>query len=130
MEEKSLIYVAGNPNAYPLEYFDSKTEKYEGVIPKVLEDFSAQSEYEIVYYKADGNDYRRQLAKNNQVDLLSGYMYGDSMPENDGSTVLLLASHNDKEYIYYIYFQTICPLKSIKCRFRHNLIINLLFSLK
>ena len=104
MEEKSLIYVAGNPNAYPLEYFDSKTEKYEGVIPKVLEDFSAQSEYEIVYYKADGNDYRRQLAKNNQVDLLSGYMYGDSMPENDGSTVLLLASHNDKEYIYYIYF--------------------------
>ncbi len=59
MEEKSLIYVAGNPNAYPLEYFDSNTKEFEGVIPKLLEDFSAQSEYEIVYYKADGNDYRR-----------------------------------------------------------------------
>ncbi len=113
MEEKSLIYVAGNPNAYPLEYFDPNTEEFEGVIPELLEDFSAQSEYEIVYYKADGNDYRRQLAKNNQVDLLSGYMYGDSMPENDGSTVLLLASHNDKEYIYYIYF-TDAATKSFK----------------
>ena len=73
MEEKTLIYVAGNPDAYPLEYFDKDTQTYAGVIPELLAEFSGQSTYEIVYYEADGTDHREALAQQKQVDLFSGY---------------------------------------------------------
>mgnify|MGYP001630947489 FL=1 len=73
MEEKTLIYVAGNPDAYPLEYFDKDTQTYAGVIPELLAEFSDQSTYEIVYYEADGTDHREELAQQKQVDLFSGY---------------------------------------------------------
>lgn len=39
MEEKTLIYVAGNPDAYPLEYFDKDTQTYAGVIPNCWRNF-------------------------------------------------------------------------------------------
>ena len=40
MAEKVLIYVAGNPDAYPLEYYDDDTGTYEGIIPQMLRSFS------------------------------------------------------------------------------------------
>lgn len=67
MEEKTLIYVAGNPDAYPLEYFDKDTQTYAGVIPELLAEFSDQSTYEIVYYEADGTDHREELAKQKRL---------------------------------------------------------------
>lgn len=67
MEEKTLIYVAGNPDAYPLEYFDKDTQNYAGVIPELLAEFSDQSTYEIVYYEADGTDHREELAKQKRL---------------------------------------------------------------
>lgn len=85
MEEKTLIYVAGNPDAYPLEYFDKDTQTCAGVIPELLAEFSDQSTYEIVYYEADGTDYREELAKQKQVDLLSAYEAGEELPENTAS---------------------------------------------
>ena len=59
MAEKVLIYVAGNPDAYPLEYYDD-TGTYEGIIPQMLRSFSENSGYEILYYNADGEDHRRE----------------------------------------------------------------------
>ena len=49
MNEKILIYVAGNPDAYPIEYFDEQTQTYQGVIPQLLSRFSSSSQYEIVF---------------------------------------------------------------------------------
>ena len=80
MENQIIIYVAGNPNAYPLEYYEEETDSYQGVIPYLLEQFSAQSDYEIRYYPTDGKDQRSHLAENLQVDLLSGYQEGDVLP--------------------------------------------------
>lgn len=48
MSDRVLIYVAGNPDAYPLEYYDEATETYQGVIPELLARFSAQSRYDVV----------------------------------------------------------------------------------
>ena len=35
-----IIYVAGNPELYPLEYYDSDSQSYQGAIPGFLERFA------------------------------------------------------------------------------------------
>ena len=89
MNEKILIYVAGNPDAYPIEYFDEQTQTYQGVIPQLLSRFSSSSQYEIVYYQPGERDARARLGKNNQVDLLSGYLevLYEQAPESVGGSL-------------------------------------------
>ena len=53
---KSLIYVAGNPSLYPIEYYNSAAKEYQGVIPKLLQQFSEEYGYEIEYYKPGAKD--------------------------------------------------------------------------
>lgn len=88
MEEKAILYAAGNPDAYPLEYYDKESETYQGVIPRLLARFSAQSGYEVVYYPTQGEDRREHLAQNVQVDLLTGYGAGE-MPADCREQVVL-----------------------------------------
>lgn len=71
-EGRPVIYVAGNPDAYPLEYYDRESGCYQGVIPQLLARFSAQSRYELIYYSPGPSDQRKHLAENLQVDLISG----------------------------------------------------------
>ena len=40
MEEEALIYVAGNPDLFPLEYYDPQSGEYLGAIPAFLERFA------------------------------------------------------------------------------------------
>ena len=72
MEQDNLIYVAGNPDLYPLEYYDPDTGEYAGAIPEMLKSFAGASGYEIVYYQPGPEDRRDELAGNQQVDLISG----------------------------------------------------------
>ena len=104
VEEKTLIYVAGNPDAYPLEYFDKDTQTYAGVIPELLAEFSDQSTYEIVYYEADGTDHREELAQQKQVDLFSGYEAEEEQLENTGVVTLFPG-----ETAYALYFTEAAP---------------------
>ena len=102
MEDRILIYVAGNPDAYPLEYYDSASESYQGVIPRLLEDFSAQSSFEVVYYQTEGADRRDHLADYLQVDLLSGYTQGDEFPNGTQEILLFPALIQGQEQSYYL----------------------------
>ena len=104
VEEKTLIYVAGNPDAYPLEYFDKDTQTYAGVIPELQAEFSDQSTYEIVYYEADGTDHREELAQQKQVDLFSGYEAEEEQLENTGVVTLFPG-----ENAYALYFTEAAP---------------------
>ncbi len=109
MEDKVIIYVAGNPDAYPLEYYDEQTESYAGVIPELLNEFSAESRYEIIYYQPSSTDQREDLAKNNQVDVLSGYMLGDRLPEHSDVIQLFSAVHDAQETSYFLCFTEAAP---------------------
>ena len=109
MEEKAIVYVAGNPDAYPLEYYNEKTEAYEGVIPELLREFSAESSYEVIYYQADSGDKREQLAENLQVDLVSGYREGDALPEHVEAVTLFRTSRGGEETAYYLCFTEAAP---------------------
>lgn len=109
MAEKVLIYVAGNPDAYPLEYYDDDTGTYEGIIPQMLRSFSENSGYEILYYNADGEDRRSEYDKNNQVDILSGYMQGDEAPQGNLYASLFSVERDGELYTYRIYFTDAAP---------------------
>lgn len=103
MDGRILVYAAGNPSAYPLEYYDPQTERYQGVIPQLLEQFSAWNpQYEIVYYSPGEKDQRRELARNLQVDLLSGYREGEAIPNCREQITLFTTADVNGETSYYI----------------------------
>lgn len=113
-ENKILIYVAGNPDAYPLEYYDTDSENYAGVIPRLLEQFSAQSNYQVVYYDPGEKDQREQLAGNLQVDLLSGYTEGDPVPDGGEKLLLFRTVSQDEELSYYLCATEVAPENFIR----------------
>lgn len=109
MSDRILIYVAGNPDAYPLEYYDPSTETYQGVIPELLAQFSAQSRYDVLYYAPQEEDQREHLAENLQVDLLSGYTQGDEIPGGCRTVRLFQTVYEGQEVSYYICFTQAAP---------------------
>lgn len=36
-----VLLIAGNPAAYPVEYYDPETKTFQGVIPRLLQEFGA-----------------------------------------------------------------------------------------
>lgn len=72
------IYVAGNPDFYPVEYYNSKTESYEGIIPELLKSVSEATGVDFTYVSAGEKDQRDRLAKNGQVEIVSAYLMSDS----------------------------------------------------
>lgn len=64
------VYVAGNPDNYPIEYYDEDTKTYKGVIPDLLNLISKRSGINFVYINGDKKD-KNILGKNLQVDIVS-----------------------------------------------------------
>ena len=79
-KDGSMIYVGGNPDLYPLEYYDTHSGSYEGAITEFLDGFAAEYGYELQYLKPGETDNRRQYARNRQVDIISGCDEGDEFP--------------------------------------------------
>ena len=67
------IYVAGNPNWYPLEYYDPDTKSYQGILPEILAQVGERTGLNFTYILAGKEDQRLRLAKNGQVEVVSGY---------------------------------------------------------
>ena len=64
------IYIAGNPNMYPLEFYNEKTECYEGILPKIYEQISEQTGIDFSYVSADSKDRQKELCENFHLNLL------------------------------------------------------------
>ncbi|HIY54346.1 MAG TPA: diguanylate cyclase, partial [Candidatus Agathobaculum merdavium] len=109
MEGKTVIYIAGNPDLYPLEYYDAETESYQGVLPQLYAQFSAHSGYELIYYPTDGEDRREALAENRQVDILSGYAPGDEIPEGVQAETVLRVTGDGETDVYTLGFTSVAP---------------------
>ena len=109
MEEKILVYAAGDTRAYPLEYYDGQTASYQGVVPRLLEDFSAQSGYRVAYYPNPGGESRENLAKNLQVDMLYGCAPIQELPPQDHCVALFEAQDQGQTMVHYILFTPAAP---------------------
>lgn len=92
--EKTIVYIAGCPDAYPVEYYDVPSGGYRGVIPQLLQQFSQQSDYEVRYYEPGQRDRRQHLARNRQVDMVTCLEGGRS---GRGENVAVLAAEVDGE---------------------------------
>ncbi|MGI6254935.1 MAG: EAL domain-containing protein [Acutalibacter sp.] len=97
VEERGTVYVAGNPDAYPVEYYDKDTGTYQGILPDLLEKFSQESGIQVVYYQPGEVDRREHLAKNQQVDLVSGYGEGDALPRRTGEVTAFVVQQDGEE---------------------------------
>ncbi len=88
--EKVVVYIAGDPDAYPLEYYDAETQSYRGVIPELLRRFSEQGRYDVRYYASGEGDRRAELAASRQVDLISCPEDPGAVRHRAGEDILLL----------------------------------------
>lgn len=107
---EAIIYAAGNPDAYPIEYYDSETGSYEGLIPELLKSFSEQTDYDVIYYGADKDDEREQMLANLQVDIISGCDGTEPfVRKSDGWIALAETVKDGKTATYSIYLTDAAP---------------------
>lgn len=78
-EGDKVIFVAGNPDFYPIEYYDSQEKCYKGVLPEILDDISEQSGYSFSYIHRKNAD-SKELAENLQVEIVSSYVIEGTHP--------------------------------------------------
>lgn len=104
---ESTIYVSGNPDLYPLEYYDSADKEFEGAIPEILKDFGKKNGYKIKYYEADGKDHREQHFKNTQTDMISGI--GEGFRPDGPSITMFETEQGGKTISYSVAFTDSAP---------------------
>lgn len=71
------IYIAGNPDFYPLEYYDEDTDSYQGLLPQLYREIGLAAGIEFAYISAGPEDDQQRLADNRQVEIVSVYRQGE-----------------------------------------------------
>lgn len=74
---EDVIYAAGMPDAWPLEYYEHKGKTYKGILPELLEEAAQGAGVSIRYVEPSGKDSRLSLAGNAQVDAVWTYGLSD-----------------------------------------------------
>lgn len=92
------FFIAGNPDLYPLEYYDEEAKSYRGILPEFFEEVSEKTGIEFIYVSAGKENRQQELAENRKVDIISVYEKGTVETleetelfsyEKDGKTVIL-----------------------------------------
>ena len=105
-KDGKIIYVAGNPDLYPLEYYDAESKTYQGAIPDFLAAFAQEYGYDLRYFQPGAEDRRAELAENQQVDLISGCEAGDRYDHTDREALVLFESRSEDGEDDYVLFLT------------------------
>ena len=71
--DAGYVYVAGDPDGFPMEYYNEVSCEYEGIMPDALKIVSERTGLDFVYISAGNEDQRQRLMKNNQVQMVTGY---------------------------------------------------------
>ncbi len=66
----NCIYVAGNPDNYPVEFYDEDKKVYCGIIPDMLKIISERSGVDFVYINGNKTD-KNAMGENLQVEIVS-----------------------------------------------------------
>lgn len=67
------IYIAGNPDLYPFEYYDEDSDTYKGMLPEFYAEFSEQNGIDMTYVYAGKKNHQKKLVANTQVELVSAF---------------------------------------------------------
>lgn len=101
------IYVAGNPDSYPIEYYDPDSESYRGVIPGMLETISEKTGISFVYIAAGDKNEQRRLSRNNQAELITAISLQDTSCTVTEKYPVLTIRANGEDETYCVGFTKI-----------------------
>lgn len=75
--DSNVVYVAGNPDLYPIEYYDSSSKQYLGLMPDIYQLISEQTGYTFEYIYPGNVNAQERMAKNGQAEIISAYRDGE-----------------------------------------------------
>ncbi len=110
---KNTVYIAGDPDMYPIEYYDSKDREYKGILPELYKKISAGSGIDFSYINSGTTNEQYRLAKNNQVEMVSAHAKGDVDFLKD-EVHILTYNNGKKEVELCIGFTSIAPDDLVK----------------
>ncbi len=90
----ATVYVAGNDDFYPIEYYNKETEKYEGVMPKILEDISKKTGIDFTYIH--NGETQEALANSLQVEVVSAYITDSNRDYVENSSTVFSCINDNK----------------------------------
>ena len=104
----NTIYIAGDPDMYPIEYYDIEDKEYKGILPELYKKISDDSGIDFSYINSGLTNAQYRLAKNNQVEIVSAHAKGDV--DDLAEEVRILTYHNgDEEIELCVGFTAIAP---------------------
>lgn len=93
-DDSKYVYIAGNPNFYPLEYYNGKTERYEGALPEIINDVSEKTGINFAYIK--GSVSQSELLENGDIQIVSSYITDYDYPYAADDTTVFSYSMGGK----------------------------------
>lgn len=105
------IYIAGNPDLYPVEYYNTETECYEGILPEIYKRISDNTGISFSYIGAGKENRQKELCKNNQVEIVSAYIQGKVSAAEE--TTLFTYTEKGKDYTVCIGFTDIAKKETV-----------------
>ena len=102
------VFIAGNPDMYPLEYYDPALNKYRGVLPELYEKISKETGISFTYIYTSSQNKQEYLANNGQVDIVSAHLASDGI-KNLEEALKLEYTVDGKVYTAVAGFTSVCP---------------------
>lgn len=92
----SAVYIAGNPDLYPVEYYDPDAKCYRGILPELYAEISESTGLEFAYIRAGAQNSQQRLAKNGQAELISAHVRGEIDALSDEYSLLRFARDGEE----------------------------------
>ena len=113
-DHDDIVFVAGNPDLYPIEYYDSSSEQYCGLMPEIYEILSENTGYTFTYINKGSANEQERMAKNGQAEMISAHWDGDIDSQYLKEPQLILTMNGeDREKNVNIAFSEIASEKLI-----------------
>lgn len=114
VSEPTVIYVAGNPDLYPIEYYDSSSEEYLGLMPDIYHLIEEETQYSFVYVQPGVKNAQEQIAKNTQAEIISAHIDGNIQEQyiHNSIPITVIENQGEKKTVY-IAFSEIASEKLI-----------------
>ena len=93
--EKNSVYIIGNPDSYPVEYFDDASNEFKGVVPQILNNVSKRTGINFTYIHSD-TEHRTVLAEKLKAELISTYTTNQNASYSPDTITILSYLSDDK----------------------------------
>lgn len=89
------VYIAGNPDLYPIEYYDTEAKAYKGMLPDLYGEISERTGLNFTYIRGGTVNEQNRLAKNRQVEIVSAHRRGEVAALSDEVRLLCFEQNGE-----------------------------------